>query len=143
MRHDATYSVHCPQIHTILFDFKAIGIQLSTCFKNLQITISLDVQIMEDEETNLFLVHFVVNGGLYSFLKVGVKLCVLFPNLLWTVHKCQGSENSDAGIHHVDLVKMFYFDPASSCSCCSTFCIMHWTVLKQGFILRTGTNKIL
>ena len=90
MRHDAGGAVHCPQVEPILLDLKAVGVQLAASLQDLQVTIPLDVQVLEDKEDNLvkmtmyviiqsmrqihlFLVDFVVNGSLHSLLKVTVK----------------------------------------------------------------------
>ena len=90
MRHDAGGAVHCPQVEPILLDLKAVGVQLAASLQDLQVTIPLDVQVLEDKEDDLvkktmyvimqsmrqihlFLVDFVVNRSLHSLLKVTVK----------------------------------------------------------------------
>ena len=92
MRHDAGGAVHCPQVEPILLDLKTVGVQLSASLQDLQVTITLDVQVLEDKEDDLvkkcmlnvyspwpmrqihlLLVDFVVNGSLHSLLKVTVK----------------------------------------------------------------------
>ena len=92
MRHDAGSAVHCSQVEPILLDLKAVGVQLAASLQDLQVTIPLDVQVLEDKEDDLvkktiyvlyspwsmrqihlFLVDFVVNGSLHSLLKVTVK----------------------------------------------------------------------
>ena len=88
MRHDAGGAVHCPQVEPILLDLKTVGVQLSASLQDLQVTIPLDVQVLEDEEDDLvnkqysswstrqihlLLVHFVVNWSLHSLFKMAVK----------------------------------------------------------------------
>ena len=84
--HDAAQSVHCSQVETILFDLKTICVQLATRLQDLQITVSLDVKVVEDEEHYLLLVDLVVDGSLDPLVQVRVKLGVVFPDLLGSVH---------------------------------------------------------
>ena len=51
--HDAGGAVHCPQVEPILLDLKAVGVQLAASLQDLQVTIPLDVQVLEDKEDDL------------------------------------------------------------------------------------------
>ena len=51
--HDAGGAVHGPQVESVLFDLEAVGVQLAASLQDLQVTIPLDVQVLEDEEDDL------------------------------------------------------------------------------------------
>ena len=66
--HDAAQPVHGAQVQAVLFDLKTVSVQFATSLKYFQVTVPLDVQVMEDEEDNLFLIDFVIYWCLDSLL---------------------------------------------------------------------------
>ena len=51
--HDAGGAVHGPQVESVLFDLEAVGVQLAASLQNLEVTVPLDVQVLQDEEHHL------------------------------------------------------------------------------------------
>ena len=89
MGHDACRSVHGPQVETVLLDLEAVSVKLAAGLQDLQVTVALDVQVLQDEEHHLgtsesssislfcvfylLLVNFVINRSLYPLFKMAVK----------------------------------------------------------------------
>ena len=111
MRHDAAQSVQSPQIHSMLFDLKAVSVELPAGLENLEVTVALDVEVVKDKKTDLLLVDLAVDRCLDPLLEMGVKLSVLLPDLGRPVLEAEGPEDGDAGVHHVYLVEVLHLDP--------------------------------
>ena len=111
--HDAAQPVHRAQVHAVLLDLEAVGVQLPARLQDLEVAVPFDVQIVEDEKDDLFFIDFIVDWGLDPLLKMGIELGVVFPDLLGSVPEAEGAEDSDAGVHHVDLVEVLDLDPGA------------------------------
>ena len=109
--HDAGQPVHSSQVKSGLFDFKAVCVKLTTGFHYLHVAVAFDIQIVEDKEAGFLLVDLVVDGGLQSLWKVRIKLGVILPDLLGPILEGESPEDGDAGVHHVNLVKVLHLDP--------------------------------
>ena len=95
----------------------------------LTLPVSLYIQVSVNEEDHLLFIDLVIHRCFDSLLQMRIKLCVIFPYLPGPILQSQGPQNSDAGIHHVYLVKMFYFYPAPCCLGSPALSNMHRTVL--------------